>query len=124
MTLAPVRLLHVALFLLLALVTTSCDKPSANFIIYSGSENEALEPIVQDFAKSRNIAVTMVYMGSVDIANALHDGKAIEADAVWPASRLWLTLGDTQKVVRDDTSIMREPVIFGVKRSVAPRRRG
>jgi Ca-activated chloride channel family protein len=107
--------------LLLLLVLFGCDKAPAPFVIYSGSENEALEPIVKEFGRSQGVEISMVYMGSVDIANALHDGKAIEADAVWPASRLWLVLGDTQKVVRDDVSIMREPVIFGVKRSVAER---
>ena len=118
----PASLARALLVLIFLLPVLGCDKsaPTA-FTIYSGSENEALAPIVQEFAKSQGVALTITYMGSVDIANALHDGKAIEADAVWPASRLWLTLGDTQKVVRDDVSIMREPVIFGVKRSVADR---
>jgi Ca-activated chloride channel homolog len=122
MVLALVRFARILLAFSCLVIGVGCDQqPSTHFTIYSGSENEALEPIVKEFAESQNVAVAMVYMGSVEIANALHDGKAIEADAVWPASRLWLSLGDTQKIVRDDVSIMREPVIFGVKRSVADR---
>jgi Ca-activated chloride channel family protein len=114
------RLIRILVVLIVLLPVLGCDMSApTGFTIFSGSENEALAPIVQEFAKSQGVTLTMTYMGSVDIANALHDGKAIEADAVWPASRLWLPLGDTQKVVRDDVSIMREPVIFGVRRSVA-----
>jgi Ca-activated chloride channel family protein len=124
MTVAPARVATFvsALLLLVFLMPAACDKAAAApFVVYSGSENEALEPIVKEFGRSLGFDVSIVYMGSVDIANALQGGKAIEADAVWPASRLWLALGDTQKVVRDDASIMREPAIFGVKQSVAAR---
>ena len=44
---------------------------------------------------------------------------ATDYDAVWPASTIWLDLGDTQGVVSRTQSIMTTPVVFGVKRSVA-----
>lgn len=98
-----------------------CDDPAPkfNFTVLSGSENKELEPILQDFAHSRGVGLQMEYQGSVDIANALKAGADIAADAVWPANRLWLTIGDTHKVVRHDASIMRSPVILGLRRSVA-----
>jgi hypothetical protein len=88
-------------------------------IILAGSENETLEPIVADFAAARGARIEMRYLGSVDIGLALEAGTAIEADAVWPANSLWLALGDRQRVLRHAESIMRSPVIFGVRMSVA-----
>ena len=34
---------------------------------------------------------------------------------------MWISLGDTQREVKDQQSIMRSPVVFGVKKSVAQR---
>ena len=48
-------------------------------------------------------------------------GPTIPYDAVWPANSMWISLGDTQRVVKDQQSIMRSPVVFGVKKSVAQR---
>jgi Ca-activated chloride channel family protein len=90
-------------------------------IILAGSENETLEPIVAEFAAARGARIEMRYLGSVDIGLALEAGPAIEADAVWPANSLWLALGDQQRVLRHAASIMRSPVIFGVRTSVAQR---
>ena len=87
--------------------------------IVSGSENKGLEPIVEAFARSLGADIEMRYKGSVDIALELDGGTAIGADAVWPASSLWVQLGDRQKVVKHETSIMRSPVVFGVRKSVA-----
>lgn len=89
--------------------------------IVSGSENKGLEPVVQTFARQRGADIEMHYLGSVDIGLELEKGAAMPYDAVWPANSLWIVLGDTQKVVKNDRSIMRSPVIFGVKKSVAER---
>jgi Ca-activated chloride channel family protein len=43
----------------------------------------------------------------------------IEADAVWPANAIWLTMGDRKKLVKDEQSVFWTPVVFGVKRPVA-----
>ena len=43
------------------------------------------------------------------------------ADAVWPANSFWISLGDTHQQVKHAQSIMRTPVVFGVKKSVAAR---
>lgn len=87
--------------------------------IVSGSENRALEPIILDWAKDNRVAVQVTYLGSVDIARALSDGPNTIYDAVWPANSLWIELGDTRKVVKHRESILRSPVVLGLKRSIA-----
>lgn len=98
------------------------SKPAAAAVslsIVSGSENSTLEPLLQQFAKEQNIGVSVKYMGSVDIGLELAKGKASQFDAVWPASSLWLSLGDKQGVVKNAKSVMRSPVVFAVKKSIA-----
>lgn len=60
----------------------------------------------------------MTYKGSVDIMNELKNGAA-DYDAVWPASGIWLSLGDDQHLIKHDKSISTSPVVFGIRKSVA-----
>lgn len=100
----------------------SADRPRGGTLtIVSGSENQGLEPVVMDFARRRGVDIQMKYLGSVDISLELQKGTAITYDAVWPANSLWIVLGDRNKVVKHDKSIMRSPVVFGVKKSSAER---
>jgi Ca-activated chloride channel family protein len=92
-----------------------------DLVILSGSENRELEPLVQRFAHDHHARITMRFLGSVEIMLALESGTSIDADAVWPANELWITLGDHAKLVRHTASIMHSPVVIGVKRSVAQR---
>ena len=62
--------------------------------ILSGSENQELEPILEDFSRESGIRVEMTYQGSLDIMRVLEQDE-IAYDAVWPASSLWLNVGDT-----------------------------
>ena len=93
--------------------------PRTELKIVSGSENEALEPLITDWASDNRVDVTVSYKGSVDISRILGEGTSGEFDAVWPANSLWIELGDTGKVVHHDASILRSPVVLGVKRSIA-----
>lgn len=86
--------------------------------ILSGSENKELEPVIEDFADKENVAVTMYYQGSLDIMRAL-ENKDFAYDAVWPASSLWLNTGDTLHRVKHTESISLNPVVFGIKKSLA-----
>lgn len=112
---------------LVVLLAVGCggDRPHqpvrSKLVIISGSENENLEPIVEEFARSQNLEIEIKYRGSVDISLDLQTGRALEADAVWPANSLWIALGDRERMVRHSESIMRSPVVFGVRRSVAER---
>jgi Ca-activated chloride channel family protein len=95
-------------------------------VILTGSENRILfddptkeEPtILERFTEQEDIELVPTYQGSVDTMIDLQNG-AEQYDAVWPASSIWLNLGDTQRVVSRTRSIMGTPVVFGVKRSKA-----
>ena len=86
--------------------------------IISGSENAELEPILEEFAKQENIRIEMTYQGSLDIMRLL-GAEEIPYDAVWPASSLWLTVGDTEHRVKHAESISITPVVFGIRKSLA-----
>jgi Ca-activated chloride channel homolog len=125
--------LAAVLLCLISAVISGCDqnqppqqqssKPAASapvsLAIVAGSENSALEPLLQQFAREQKIGVSVKYMGSVDISLELAKGKASQFDAVWPASSLWLSLGDKQGVIKNAKSVMRSPVVFALKKSIA-----
>ena len=87
--------------------------------IVSGSENKSLEPIIQRFARKTGIHIDVTYMGSVEIGLELAKGTQCPFDAVWPASTLWVEVFDEGKVAKCARSILRTPVVFAVKKSVA-----
>lgn len=96
--------------------------PGSSLRIVSGSENKGLEPLIKEFARKEGVKIEMEYQGSIDMTLLLAEqGAKIGYDAVWPANSLWLSLADQQKVIRHAESIMRSPVILGVKKSVAER---
>ena len=65
------RLALLAAVPVMAALLSGCGGPGPQFTILSGSENDVLEPLVQEFCKSRNATCTMRYQGSLDIALAL-----------------------------------------------------
>ena len=97
----------------------ACSAPGPQFTILSGSENDVLEPLVQEFCGSRRATCTVRYQGSLDIALALKAGNDPEADAVWPAASIWIDMFDTARRVKSVKSIAQMPVILGVRRSKA-----
>lgn len=119
------KLIFGCIVTLFTLLLAACDNVGGiseerTLRIVSGSENSTLEPLIQEWAKENNYAVEMSYMGTVDIARMLQSGST-PFDAVWPANRLWLDYGDTRNITKHDQSILRSPVVFGVKRSIAER---
>ncbi|WP_373483013.1 substrate-binding domain-containing protein [Acetobacterium sp.] len=86
--------------------------------IVSGSENKELEPLIEKFANEKKINVIMDYQGSLDIMRLL-DQEVIDYDAVWPASSLWVSVGDTRHRVKNLESTSTTPVVFGIKKSLA-----
>ncbi len=86
--------------------------------IVSGSENAELEPILEKFAQQENVKIEMTYQGSLDIMRLLEE-DTIDYDAVWPASSIWLTMGDTAHRVQHTESISVTPVVFGIRKSLA-----
>ena len=101
------------------LLLAGCAGPGPQFDIVSGSENDVLEPLVQEFCASRRAQCTMRYQGSLDIALSLKAGNDPSADAVWPAASIWIDMFDTARRVKSVKSIAQMPVILGVRRSKA-----
>lgn len=128
----------LALILVLVLLLSACglgkeDKPKesqgkGDFVsqsgsgdpikIVAGSENKVLEPILETYAKKSGKKIEMSYLGSLDIMRML-SSDSIEYDAVWPASSIWLTMGDTNRVLKHTETTSITPVVFGVKKSLA-----
>ena len=75
-----------------------------------------LEPILEDFAERENIRIEMTYQGSLDIMRLLGE-EEIPYDAVWPASSLWLSVGDTGHRIKHAESISITPVVFGIRKA-------
>jgi Ca-activated chloride channel homolog len=86
--------------------------------IVSGSENETLEPLIEEFNEETGAKVEMNYLGSVDILLKLNRQETGEIDAVWPASSLVLNLTDNSNL-KHNQSILRSPVILGLKKERA-----
>jgi Ca-activated chloride channel family protein len=112
--------LAVAALALAALALAGCDRGSPrSFSFIAGSENTVLQPLVETFCKQRNTTCTFSYEGSLDIGLALQSAEGVTADAVWPASSVWIDLFDTGRKVKDLTSIAQMPVVLGVRKSKA-----
>lgn len=93
-------------------------RPKTTLSIVSGSENRILEPLLETFAEDYHYTVEITYMGSLEIMQLLQDER-IPFDAVWPASSLWISVGDTKHRVKHLESTSSTPVIFGIRESVA-----
>ncbi|MDR0720103.1 MAG: substrate-binding domain-containing protein, partial [Treponema sp.] len=89
-----------------------------SLLIVSGSENRDLEFLLEDFCAKNGAAVTISYMGSLDIMEILKQGGG-DYDGVWPANSMWISLGDTSFKVKHTASIYQTPVVFGIKKSIA-----
>ena len=124
-------------FILSLFILTSCgiDKDSSNksdstsafsatysekepLRIVSGSENRELEPIIEEYAKENKENIQVDYLGSLDIMRMLQDGN-ISYDAVWPASSIWLNLGDSNHILKYAETTSQTPVVFAIKKSLA-----
>lgn len=130
-TLRKMLSIPLVLLLLAALLLAACDdsesggggqvaQPSGppDLTIVSGSENRTIEPIIQEWASQEGVNIQIDYLGSLDIMLEIEDG-VIDYDAVWPANSIWLDLGDQYGVVKHTESILRSPVVLGVKKSIA-----
>lgn len=93
-------------------------KADGTIRILSGSENEELETVIDECSQATGVEIEMDYKGSVDIMREL-EGGAEEYDAVWPASSIWLSMGDVDHLVKHSQSISMTPVVFGIRESLA-----
>ena len=92
--------------------------PGGQIRILSGSENQELETIIQECSEATGVEIQMEYKGSVDSMRELENG-APDYDAVWPASSIWVSMGDTGHLIKHSQSISMTPVVFGIRESLA-----
>ena len=110
--------MYYLLILYSALFLASCSGQSKTFTILSGSENESIEPILQEYAKDQGYELEMIYKGSVDSMLELQNNPD-QYDGIWLPNSMWIHMGDTHNVVKHDKSIFTSPVVFGIKQSKA-----
>ncbi|MGV6876689.1 vWA domain-containing protein [Pseudochelatococcus sp. B33] len=109
----------IAAFLcLLTLGACSDNTREGTFAIVAGSENRDLEPIVQEFCAEQRRDCSVTYLGSLDIGLSLSESEQ-KYDAVWPAASIWINIFDQERKVRHLASIAQNPVILGVRESLA-----
>lgn len=92
--------------------------PGGQIRILSGSENQELETIIQECSEATGVEIQVEYKGSVDIMRELENG-APDYNAVWPASSIWVSMGDTGHLIKHSQSISMTPVVFGIRESLA-----
>lgn len=115
------RWMSLVLFICcLGMLFTGCGGLGAKqkIRILSGSENKELEDILKKCSKKTNVQIDITYKGSVDIMRELQMG-AEDYDAVWPASSLWISMGDSGHLVKQAESVSTTPVVFGIRKSLA-----
>ena len=98
--------------------TSTLGSGSRTLRILSGSENKELESILEKYADKHGLTIVMTYKGSLDIMRALQQ-EDFDYDAVWPASSIWMNAGDTMHRIKHAESISINPVVFGIRKSLA-----
>ncbi len=113
---------RLLLVLGVVLSLTGCkseDAKEKTLNIAAGSESEAIEPFIQEFARKNNCTVNMIYKGSVDMMLDLQQAE-FPYDAILAANSIWIRMGDRDlHRVSDEASVMRSPVVLGVKKHLA-----
>ncbi|MBF0113106.1 MAG: VWA domain-containing protein [Desulfamplus sp.] len=119
-------LLEVVFVVVIIFFMTGCESGSSSdsnsgktFTIVAGSESKEIEPLIQEFASKNGFTVKMDYKGSVDMMLDLQQPN-FPYDAVLAANSIWIRMGDRDlHRVSDEASIMRSPVVLGVKKTLA-----
>ena len=112
--------LRALLVTILGLLLSACgQQDERTFTILASNIHKFLEPRVTALGRGIGIDVQMTYQRPTEIAREIQKGKASRFDAVWPASSLWIILGDTHGVLRHSQSIMRSPVVVAVRKPFA-----
>ena len=119
-------LLFGCLLVIFALITNSIKEAPKKVIsvfkdntfkILVSSENKDLEPVIKDYFSSKNINVDIDYAGTIEIMDKLNNNE--NYDAIWASNSIWLyMLEDSYKVI-DSKSTFINPIVFGIKKSVA-----
>lgn len=90
--------------------------------VLAGSEVKDLEPILDDMARETGVKIEFEYVGTLDGTEMLLNTPDNEWDAIWFPSNRYLSLfPEGANAVEASESIMRSPVVLGVRQDVAKR---
>ena len=87
------------------------------FRLLVSSENKDLEPIIKEYFSKEKINVDIDYAGTIEIMDKLNNNESY--DAIWASNSIWLYMLDDSYKVIDSKSTFINPVVFGIKKSVA-----
>lgn len=87
--------------------------------VLAGSEVKDVEPLLADIKAKTGVDMYFSYTGSLDGADAIASGKSGAAFAWFPNSKYVQLVGQQSGKNFTTTSLMRSPVVLGVKQSVA-----
>ena len=88
------------------------------FKLISSSENKVFNDSLTSFAKRSNIDLDIEYEDTLKIIKRLNSGEGF--DGVWLSNSIWMYSLDTKNVkVTDTKSTSINPIVFGIKKSVA-----
>lgn len=86
--------------------------------ILAGSEQAILEPLIEEYARENKQNIGIDYLGSLDIMALLKTGE-VPYDALWPASSIWLNMGDNHHMLKHNQTTSISPVVFAIEDSLA-----
>ena len=91
------------------------DVSGTTLRVLAGSEVQDMLPILEDAEEELGISVELEYMGTLDGTEAVMAGEG-DYDATWFPSNAYMSLFDQKAaLVSQETSIMRTPVVLGVR---------
>ena len=85
--------------------------------IIASQENEDLEEVIQNYAKTKNYDINIEYAGTLDVMEKLNSGE--NYDAVWVSNSIWLYMLDDNVKVSNSKYTSINPIVFGIKKSKA-----
>ena len=98
-------------------INNTINKQDKTLEIISSSENEDLQGIIENYAKSKGYDVDIEYAGSLDIMQKLNSGE--KYDAVWLSNSIWMYMLDSNIKTSDSKCTSINPVVFGITKSKA-----
>lgn len=93
------------------------NSPKNEFSIITTYENQDFENELVNYGKKNKINVKITYAGDLEIIQKLNSGE--EYDAVWISNSIWLYMLNSDVSIKNSKSISINPVVFGIKKSVA-----
>ena len=91
---------------------------SNTFYILASQENEALQGIIEKYAKTQGYNVNFEYQGTLEIMKTLNNNSS-NYDAVWLSNSIWGYMLNSSVSLSNSKCTSINPVIFGIKKSKA-----